>query len=208
MTKRITLLTVTLCLAACGSGGDADPADDAADTTQGTTATDSPTAATSPVLRIDRRPGRRRDDSRDGERFRTFDGSDNNRTSPEMNEADTALLRVVPGDYGDLVESLAGSTRRSGRAISNIVSAQDGPLPNPAAASDFLWQWGQFLDHDLDLTDGVEPAEPANIAIPAGDAWFDPQGTGTVELPFNRSLYDPGTGTAAVNPRCSRNAFR
>ena len=65
----------------------------------------------------------------------------------------------------------------------------------------FYGNGDNFLDHDLDLTDGADPAEPANIAVPADDPFFDPDGTGSVEIAFNRSLYDTATGTSADNPR-------
>ncbi|NNM31016.1 MAG: peroxiredoxin, partial [Akkermansiaceae bacterium] len=32
--------------------------------------------------------------------------------------------------------------------------------------------------------------EAFNISVPAGDPWFDPQGTGAVEIPLNRSFYE------------------
>ncbi len=41
-----------------------------------------------------------------------------------------------------------------------------------------LMQWGQFVDHDIDLTEGVDPPEPADIPVPVGDPFFDPSGTG------------------------------
>jgi len=205
--KILATIAVAGLAGGCGSSNDGESVDNVTAGAEqpvdggnaGRTGNASP--ATSPVLRIDRNRDRRRDDSRDGERFRTFDGSDNNRLNPAMNEAETTLARTVPADYGDLIASPAGNTRPGARVISNTVSAQDESFPSPAAASDFLWQWGQFIDHDLDLTDGVDPAEPANIAIPMGDARFDPQGTGVVDLPFNRSLYDPTTGTSTLNPR-------
>ena len=129
-----------------------------------------------------------------GTGFRTIDGSNNNRQEPSMGAAHTQLFRIVESDYADGISDLAGEDRPSARAVSNGVSAQDNDLPNRLGVTDYLWQWGQFLDHDLDLTDGVDPAEPADIPIPQGDAWFDPTGTGQVVLSFNRSLYDTETG--------------
>ncbi|NNL50289.1 MAG: peroxidase, partial [Woeseiaceae bacterium] len=198
---------VTIALAAlvagCGSGDSASPTvvDTAPPADTGTTAPVAAAPNTSPVLRINRDRNRRGDASRDGERFRTFDGGDNNRLNPQMNEAETQLRRLVPPDYGNLADTLAGDLRPGARLISNTVNAQTDLIANSASASDFLWQWGQFLDHDIDLTDGVSPAERADVAIPQGDAWFDPAGTGTQTFPFNRSIYDPETGTSSVNPR-------
>jgi len=37
--------------------------------------------------------------------------------------------------------------------------------------------------------------------VPAGDPWFDPAGTGTVEIGLNRSIYDPASGTQPGDPR-------
>ncbi|MEO1188312.1 MAG: peroxidase family protein, partial [Pseudomonadota bacterium] len=65
------------------------------------------------------------------------------------------------------------------------------------------WQWGQFIDHDLDLTDGAE--ESADILVPAGDAFFDPDNTGTQVITFNRALFDSTTGTDTSNPREQEN---
>jgi hypothetical protein len=103
--------------------------------------------------------------------------------------------------FADDIQQMPGSDRPDARTISNIVSAQQNAMPNPQRASDFLWQWGQFLDHDLGLTDGTDPPEPADIPIPKGDAFFDPDGTGTAVMAFNRSIYDSDSGTGADNPR-------
>ncbi|MDJ0848805.1 MAG: peroxidase family protein [Myxococcota bacterium] len=132
---------------------------------------------------------------------RSIDGSGNNREDPEMGASFTVLRRRLPADYADGVSVLAGQERPNPRAISSLVNAQEGSVPDPRRASDYLWQWGQFLDHDIDLTDGADPPEPAPIAVPAGDAWFDPDATGEASIAFNRSLHDEGTGTGPGDPR-------
>ncbi|HBL32137.1 MAG TPA: hypothetical protein DD490_35390 [Acidobacteria bacterium] len=73
------------------------------------------------------------------------------------------------------------------RAISNALAAADRGRPNSRGASDFIWQWGQFLDHDLDLV-LTNTAEPFNIEVPAGDPQFDPTHTGTQVIPLSRSV--------------------
>jgi hypothetical protein len=50
--------------------------------------------------------------------------------------------------------------------------------------------WGQFLDHDIDLTSFAD-TEPVPIPVPLCDRFFDPDCTGNQELPFMRSAFDP-----------------
>src|SRR5215217_6417425 len=63
-----------------------------------------------------------------------------------------------------------------------------------------IYAWGQFVDHDLDLTPNASPAVPLDILVPAGDPSFDPSGTSTQVIPLNRSASDPATGTGTDNP--------
>jgi hypothetical protein len=136
-----------------------------------------------------------------GTGFRTIDGSGNNLAQPSMGAADTPLARWTTPAYADGIEQMAMPAGVAARAVSNALFDQRRSFANPHAASDFLWQWGQFLDHDIDLTDGVTPAEPAPMPIPSGDPWFDPDGAGDVTLYFNRSIYMADSGTGVDNPR-------
>ncbi|MGF1580591.1 MAG: peroxidase family protein [Gemmataceae bacterium] len=131
----------------------------------------------------------------------SIDGTGNNLANPEWGSTDTQLIRLVDSDYGDGVSTLAGEDRPSAREISNLLAAQEESMLNDRYLSDILWQWGQFIDHDLDLTEGADPAEPANIAVPMGDPDFDPGNSGTQEISFSRSIYDQTTGTDEVYPR-------
>jgi len=122
--------------------------------------------------------------------FRTIDGAGNNSQHPEWGAAETIMLRLVAPDYADGAHAPAGAHRPSPRSISNEVVAQAGSLPNSRGASDFLWMWGQFLDHDVTETPIADPAEAFDIPVAAGDAWFDPAATGLVTLPLDRSSYE------------------
>ena len=124
--------------------------------------------------------------------FRSIDGSGNNITNPDWGQADTELLRLSAPAYEDGLSVPRGgfvSSLPSARAISNSVSAQSGLILNSHGASDWFWQWGQFIDHDFGLTESATPAEPFNIAVPTGDPLFDPFNTGTQEIGLNRSIY-------------------
>jgi len=128
-----------------------------------------------------------------------LDGSGNNLADPEMGATGTRLLRLVPADYSDRsgLFQMAGRERPGPRTVSNIVVAQPESRPNSLAVSDFFWQWGQFVDHDVDFTEGANPPEPADIPIPADDPWFSP----ATVIPFHRSAYDPNTGVKVRRTR-------
>ncbi|MFK8028257.1 MAG: peroxidase family protein [Gammaproteobacteria bacterium] len=128
--------------------------------------------------------------------YRTIDGSNNNLSDHEMNAADTELIRVTEPGYSDQSSAMAGSDRPSPREVSNHALSQSRSKLTDKRASDFLWQWGQFLDHDIDITDGASPEELVPITIPTGDPQFDPDQLGNVVMNFNRSIYEPGS-----NPR-------
>ncbi len=121
--------------------------------------------------------------------FRTIDGSNNNPIEPLRGAANTPLLRTTQIAYGDGHGTPAGAGERSAREISNLVVAQTQSIPNAVNVADYLWQWGQFLDHDLGLTPSIDPVERFDIQVPQGDPQFDPNGTGTQTIELDRSLY-------------------
>ena len=81
-------------------------------------------------------------------RIRSFDGSCNNLRKEDYGSTDSALLRKSPAAYPDDHASIVND-RPNSRYISNIIFAQDSNIINNIYATDFLWQWGQFLDHDM-----------------------------------------------------------
>lgn len=133
--------------------------------------------------------------------YRSIDGSGNNIANPTWGETDTRLMRMASPAYEDGFSEPRGggvllpNSLPSGRAVSNAVSAQSMSVPNKGGVSDWIWQWGQFLDHDLDLTEGASPAEAFDIIVPLGDPDFSPAPT----IGLNRSVYDTGTGV--TDPR-------
>ncbi len=133
--------------------------------------------------------------------FRAIDGTGNNLSNPDWGSAGSLLLRRSAPDYGNGISTPAGAGRASAREISNLVCAQPSLLPISVPVTSFIWQWGQFLDHDLDLTGPAEPAEPFDIAVPTGDLFFDPFSTGSEIITLDRSVFDPATGTSTSNPR-------
>ena len=122
--------------------------------------------------------------------FRTITGWGNNILSPWFGSVGMEMVRKETTDYDDGVGGTpARSDGPSPRLVSNAVVAQSSDMPNAEGASDFLWQWGQFIDHDIDETPIASPAIPMDIPVPAGDIWFDPANTGTQVIAFDRSAF-------------------
>ncbi len=103
--------------------------------------------------------------------------------------AEETLLRGAPSDYADGEGALAGSSRPSAREISNEVFAQSESIPSSFNTSDYMWVWGQFVDHDIDLS--KEGTEFSPIIAPADDPLFS-------FIPFTRSGFEDGTGENGI----------
>jgi len=133
--------------------------------------------------------------------FYSIDGTGNNVENPDYGSVDEQLLRLTSVEYADGVSEPAGDDRPSAREVSNAVAAQDESVVNDRYLTDWVWVWGQFIDHDIDLTENADPAEAFDIEVPEGDMYFDPDGTGTAVIGLNRSVYDPETGSSVDDPR-------
>ncbi len=141
-----------------------------------------------------------------GQENRSYDGSGNNTVHPEWGAVGTNQLQVATNGFADGISEPTGADRPNPRFISNAVFNQDGLLPDALELSDYAWVWGQFIDHNITLVVD-DPNEPVDIAVPSGDPWFDPAGTGTVIIGMHRSAYDPASGTDPSNPRAFPNGI-
>lgn len=142
------------------------------------------------------RHGRGRDDDEEVTvgPVRPADGADSNTDYPDYGAAGQTLLRLGGPNFADGIGAMAGDGLPNPRTISNAVSAQEGDEPNDLGASGFLWAWGQFVDHDLDLTE-AGTTETAPIIVPDGDPVF---ALGS-EIAFSRA--EPIEGTGEMAPR-------
>jgi hypothetical protein len=139
--------------------------------------------------------------------FYSIDGSGNNVANPTWGSAGTDLLRVSPAAYADGISAPALANDPSARVLSDVLNNQADPS-NPAqdlstvdqnSLSDFGYAFGQFIDHDLDLTP-TNPNETLQILADPND----PSRMGNQT--FDRSVSDPNTGTSTSNPRQQVNA--
>jgi peroxidase len=127
--------------------------------------------------------------------FRPVGGAGNNLIHPEFNAVPGAPeLHIAPLNFaGPNNQPISGP---NARMISNIISGgtdskgNNGQTGDPIA-SDWLYVFGQFIDHDLDLEDTPLTNADINIAIPPGDPVF-PAGT---RIAMNRATRNPRTNT-------------
>ena len=124
--------------------------------------------------------------------FRSIDGTCNNISRTERMEwgaTDTKLYRTMLPEYGndDPFNAMADDNRPSPRAISNAIFTQSEEVISARGLSSFVFTWGQFIDHDIDLTpEGEIEYEP--ILLPDSEPLF------TEPIPFFRSEIHEGTG--------------
>ncbi len=130
---------------------------------------------------------------------RGIDGIGTNAENDDWGAVGQQLLRLAPASYDDGIGEPVAD-RPNAREISNAVSQQDGDMPNSFGVSDFFWAWGQFVDHDLDLTEAGN-TENTPIVAPADDPVFQPG----AEILFSR--VDPDEGTGVDDPREYHNAI-
>ena len=131
---------------------------------------------------------------------RSIDGTGNNVENPELGSTHVPLLNTTTVEYADGISEPAGADRPSAREISNTIAAQTTTEVNDRGLTDITWLFGQFIDHDLDLSEGDGETESFDIEVPEGDIFFDPFGTGEEVITLSRSPTVEGTGTSTDNP--------
>jgi peroxidase len=145
-----------------------------------------------------------------GVEWRSIDGADNNTANPMQGAAETRQIRFgygaqFPDGFGDAI--IVAPQRANPRTISNTIHAQSESVLNDRHLTDWVFQWGQFITHDIDLTrNGPEGNTLSTGAV--GDFHIpienpnDPLGPNPI--PFNRSEFDPATGTPDPVPGTPR----
>lgn len=132
--------------------------------------------------------------------YRNFTGMNNNLANPLWGSSDQPLIRLAPAAYADGISQPNGQGRPNPRLVTLTLCQQDEPMPSRRNTSDFLWALGVFINHDIDITEAADPRIELNIAVPQGDPYFDPGGTGVQVINFGRGKFVPGTGTSVDNP--------
>ena len=128
--------------------------------------------------------------------YRTIDGTNNNQN---FNAIGTDMTRVGDAHFVDGI-SIPIETVNPRTVSNNVVGEGDANVPNPDGLSAFMYSWGQFIDHDLDLvtSDGVNHID---ITVPNGDPIY-PDGS---TIPLTRNVIDPATGAGTDTPATAVN---
>jgi peroxidase len=128
--------------------------------------------------------------------FRPIGGSGNNLNNPDLDvvpgSAELALapLNFAPRTKDGLVNG------PNPRTISNVIAGgtgangQNGQTTDPVASA-WIYVFGQFVDHDIDLEETPTTSAPINIVVPPGDPVF---AAGTV-IAMTRDTRSPRTNT-------------
>ena len=133
---------------------------------------------------------------------RSIDGTGNNASLPTMGSAGEQFIRfgyepTFPGD-GTGTTILDDAVRPNPRDISNRLSTQTTSTPSGRNLSDYIWVWGQFLDHDIDLaaqSDGPGTNGAAHIPVHDPSDILAPG-----PIPFTRSNFDIDENGVRQNP--------
>lgn len=133
--------------------------------------------------------------------YRTYTGWGNNLANPHWGANGDALVDRTTPSFGNGYSSPAGQNRQNPRRISNFLASQPHSMPSTLGFSDFVWVFGQLIDHEFALVKD-DPAQDFPILINFPDPQFNPGGVlPAVIIPMKRSLVIPGTGTESGNPR-------
>jgi len=118
--------------------------------------------------------------------YRSIDGSGNNLVNTTLNAVGADFTRIGTAHFSDGVSALRTDLPNA-RTVSNLVVDGNGATANAEGLSGMVYAWGQFIDHDINLTlsDNVTHID---ITVPAGDS------TLSGSIPLTRSVIDPLTG--------------
>jgi peroxidase len=128
--------------------------------------------------------------------FRPIGGSGNNLRHPHLNvipgnpELALAPLNFAPGTQDGLVDA------PNARTISNVIAGgtgangQNGETDDPLVSA-WIYVFGQFVDHDIDLEETPPTSASINIVVPPGDPVF----TAGTTIAMTRDTRSPVTNT-------------
>ncbi len=125
----------------------------------------------------------------------SIDGSGNNPTNPTLGAAGTDETRIAAPNFapGTTDTPVDGTNPR---IISNTIFANDRNANDPAGRSAYMYAFGQFIDHDIDLNNDQTAAPNGSnmlsMTVPSDDPSLPPGS----QISIVRAQVDPTTGNA------------
>jgi peroxidase len=126
--------------------------------------------------------------------FRPIGGGGNNLQHPDFDPVPgSPEIALTPLNLGPSNSPIKGPNART---ISNVIAGGTGANGQNAETDDsrasaWLYVFGQFVDHDIDLESNSPNGTPINIIVPAGDPVF-PNGS---VIDMTRDVRSPSTNT-------------
>ena len=131
-----------------------------------------------------------------GQTLRSIDGFYNNTVHPEWGSEGDVLVNITSIQFSDGISEPNGETRANPRSISNLMFEQEESIPDGQSLSDYVWVFGQFIDHEIILVENSHD-DFISIEIPSDDLIFA-QGPPII---LSRSEPIAGSGQSEENPR-------
>lgn len=131
---------------------------------------------------------------------RSITGFGNNLADPALGATHTALIQKTTPNFADGIGAMDDVDRPQPRLISNKLFDQNSPVINNDNLSDFVWLFGQFIDHDISLVESDRGQQPQRLEIPVDDEFFEEDAV----IEFFRDMEMEDTGVPGV-PRKFRN---
>ena len=131
--------------------------------------------------------------------YRSLDGTGNHPL--DWGSISAPLNQYTTSSFSDSISEPSGWNRPNERVISNTLFSQTDMIMDPLNLSDFVWVFGQFIEHDIVFVEDSEN-EYLSITVPEDDEVFAPNS----DIFMLRSQKIEGTGTDINNPRQYRNS--
>lgn len=125
----------------------------------------------------------------------SIDGTGNNLSDPTLGSANSDETRIAPANFAPgTTDTPVGGT--DPRVISNTIFANDANANDPGGRSAYMYAFGQFVDHDIDLnmdqTANPDGSNTLSMTVPADDPSLPPGS----QISIVRGQVDPANGDA------------
>ncbi len=131
-----------------------------------------------------------------GQENRSFTGEGNNLSHTEWGASESEVIRQSTVNYADGFSQVNDTNLPTPRELSNYIFDQTENIFDSHNLSDYVWVFGQFIDHDITLVES-DNSETVLLDIPEDDEHF----ASSEFILTSRNKAISGTGDGPDNPR-------